>query len=75
MAYGQGLDDLLEGLGGGEGPGEEAPAETREGAAGEKKKPYEFDGDAFIVDRDPETTHRVIKIISAIPFSSITVKW
>ncbi|MCP4364788.1 MAG: hypothetical protein GY800_05755 [Planctomycetes bacterium] len=65
VAYGQGLDDLLEGLGGEEGPSEEVPAETREGAAGEKKKPYEFDGDVFIVDRDPKTTHRVIKVISA----------
>jgi hypothetical protein len=60
VAYGQDLAGLLEGL------GEEAPAGAMEGAAGEKKKkPYEFDGDVFIVDRNPETTHRVIKVISA----------
>lgn len=60
VAYGQALAGLLEGLG-----GEEAPVGTREGAAGEKKKPYKFDGDVFIVDSNPETTHRVIKVISA----------
>ncbi len=67
LAFGQGLDDLLQGLdeAGTGGGAEGAPAEGA-GATDERKKtPYAFDGDVFITDRDPKTTHKVIKVISA----------
>lgn len=43
----------------------EEPEEAPAGREAPKEKPYTFDGDVYIIDRDPKTLHKVIKVVSA----------
>jgi hypothetical protein len=54
-----GVLGLLGGLSG------EKPAETPSTTQPTQTKPYTFDGDVYIVDRDPKALHEVIKVVSA----------
>jgi len=54
-----GVLGLLGGLSG------EKPAETPSATQPTQTKPYTFDGDVYIVDRDPKALHKVIKVVSA----------